>query len=210
MKLGERFDRELPAISGQLYEQYKNFSDRESVLLGMAGKSRVQALIALLRSALFPGMSENFPDSGDSVEVFIAARLRDAGIELRALILAALRGSGECEDDCMARADEVTMEFLGRLPAIRDMLSLDIEAAYNGDPAARGQEEIILAYPGFEAVLVYRLAHELYLLGARRDDRQKFLHRPRHRRRHRRDLHHRRPREDVSGRDAWRAFLRPR
>ena len=165
MKLGERFDRELPAISGQLYEQYKNFSDRESVLLGMAGKSRVQALIALLRSALFPGMSENFPDSGDSVEVFIAARLRDAGIELRALILAALRGSGECEDDCMARADEVTMEFLGRLPAIRDMLSLDIEAAYNGDPAARGQEEIILAYPGFEAVLVYRLAHELYLLG---------------------------------------------
>ena len=165
MKLGERFDKELPQISGKLYAQYQGFSERESVLLGMAGKSRVHALLALLRSALFPGMSENFTDFGDSVEVFIAARLRDAGIELRALILAALRGSGACEEDCARRAEEITMAFLDRLPAIRDMLSLDIEAAYNGDPAARSQEEIILAYPGFEAVLVYRLAHELVLLG---------------------------------------------
>ncbi len=165
MKLGERFDRDLPEISGKLYTQYQSFAERESVLLGMAGKSRVHALIALLRSALFPGMIENFTDFGDSVEVFIAARLRDAGIELRALILAALRGSGACEADCAARAEDVTMEFLHRLPAIRDMLSLDIEAAYNGDPAARSREEIILAYPGFEAVLVYRLAHELVLLG---------------------------------------------
>ena len=45
------------------------------------------------------------------------------------------------------------------------LLGLDIQAAYNGDPAARGQEEIILSYPGFEAVMVYRLAHELYVLG---------------------------------------------
>ena len=49
MKLGEQFDRELPQISGKLYEQYKSFSERESVLLGMAGKSRVHALLALLR-----------------------------------------------------------------------------------------------------------------------------------------------------------------
>lgn len=164
MRLGERFDQELPAVSQQIYQQYRDFADRESTI-GAAGKTRVHELIGLLRSALFPGIYESFPDDGDSVDVFIAARLRDAGIELRSLVYAALRGYGQCSEDCRRRADEISLAFLKKLPEIRMLLGLDIQAAYNGDPAARGQEEIILSYPGFEAVMVYRLAHELYVLG---------------------------------------------
>ena len=58
-----------------------------------------------------------------------------------------------------------TLQFLGKLPEIRDVLSTDTEAAYNGDPAALSKEEVIVAYPFIEAIAVQRLAHELYLNG---------------------------------------------
>ncbi len=56
-------------------------------------------------------------------------------------------------------------EFLSRLPEIRRVLMTDVAAAFERDPAARGHEEILLCYPGIEAVFVYRIAHELLLLG---------------------------------------------
>ena len=164
MRFGERLDQELPEVSTQIYRQYRDFTDREPTI-GAAGKIRVHALVGLLRSVLFPGIYESFPDDADNVDVFIAARLRDAGVELRSLVYAALRGHGQCSEECQCRADEISLAFLKKLPEIRALLGLDIQAAYNGDPAARGQEEIILSYPGFEAVMVYRLAHELYVLG---------------------------------------------
>ncbi len=60
------------------------------------------------------------------------------------------------------RAREVTLQFLERLPAVRAMLGLDVQAAYDGDPAATNCDEIIMAYPGLLAVSVYRFAHELW------------------------------------------------
>jgi serine O-acetyltransferase len=59
-------------------------------------------------------------------------------------------------------ARKVTLEFLGSIPHVREILRTDAEAAYNGDPAALSQEEIIVAYPFMEAIGVQRLAHELF------------------------------------------------
>ena len=59
-------------------------------------------------------------------------------------------------------ARSLTLEFLSSLPRIREILRTDVEAAYNGDPAALSREEIIVAYPFMEAIAVQRLAHELY------------------------------------------------
>ena len=59
-------------------------------------------------------------------------------------------------------AHALTLEFLGRLPHIRELLQTDTEAAYNGDPAALSKDEIIVAYPFVESIAVQRLAHELY------------------------------------------------
>jgi serine O-acetyltransferase len=60
-------------------------------------------------------------------------------------------------------AHETTGELLTRLPHIREMLQTDVEAAYNGDPAALSKEEVIVAYPFVETIAVQRIAHELYL-----------------------------------------------
>ena len=70
-------------------------------------------------------------------------------------------------DDCEAQSDTglaLAAQFLDELPAVRELLATDAEAAYHGDPAARSYAEIILAYPGFFAITVYRLAHVLQRL----------------------------------------------
>ncbi len=67
--------------------------------------------------------------------------------------------------DCAPRARELVQVFLRRLPQIRSLLLLDVQAAYDGDPAATNLDEVILAYPGLLAVSVYRVAHALYDLG---------------------------------------------
>jgi serine O-acetyltransferase len=72
----------------------------------------------------------------------------------------------ECPHDvCQKRAHVVVKELLEKIPEIRSFLSGDIEAAYNGDPAAVSTEEVILSYPCVLAIATYRIAHELYLRG---------------------------------------------
>lgn len=67
--------------------------------------------------------------------------------------------------DFEALAQQKTVEFLKRLPELRKVLETDVEAAFEGDPAAKNYHEIICCYPGLEAVTIYRLAHELLVLG---------------------------------------------
>ncbi len=69
------------------------------------------------------------------------------------------------EDDCEAKAQHITIEFLSKLPPLRSLLEEDAQAAFVGDPAATNYHEIIFCYPGLEAVTIYRIAHELLLLG---------------------------------------------
>ena len=66
--------------------------------------------------------------------------------------------------ECQDRAADVTIAVLRRIPELRRLLAGDVQAAYDGDPAAKDLEEIIFCYPGLRAVTIYRLAHELYVL----------------------------------------------
>ncbi|PKN20858.1 MAG: serine acetyltransferase [Deltaproteobacteria bacterium HGW-Deltaproteobacteria-6] len=63
---------------------------------------------------------------------------------------------------CEPLGHQLTVEFLRQLPQLRSMLAKDIRAAFDGDPAAKGYDEIIFSYPGIWAIMVYRIAHELY------------------------------------------------
>jgi serine O-acetyltransferase len=75
---------------------------------------------------------------------------------------AATRGD-DC-DECDREADEIVLKFLQRLPAVRVLLSDDVQAAFDGDPAAQSTDETIFCYPGLLAITVQRLAHEFYML----------------------------------------------
>lgn len=83
----------------------------------------------------------------------------------------ALRHEQDCQtvvsdaEDFEAMAQQKAVDFLRRLPDVRYLLEQDVESSFLGDPAAKSHHEIIFCYPGLEAVTVYRLAHELLLLG---------------------------------------------
>ena len=75
--------------------------------------------------------------------------------------------AGDSSSRSLPRNDsrEITDALMARMPAVRELLETDLVAAYEGDPAATCREEIITAYPAFEAMSVFRVAHELYALG---------------------------------------------
>ncbi len=70
---------------------------------------------------------------------------------------------GQC-NTCREVAADLALAFLKRIPYLREMLQDDVQALYDGDPAAKSLAEIIFSYPGLEAVTVYRIAHELWNL----------------------------------------------
>ena len=74
------------------------------------------------------------------------------------------QGKGDDCPDCDEQAQNVTNDFLGRIPEIRRLLSLDIHAAFDGDPAAVNFDETIFCYPGIDCIFIHRVAHELWKL----------------------------------------------
>jgi len=127
------------------------------------------AIIDGLRGALFP-MRLGPPDLrqdgedyyvGHTLDTALTALAAQARLELR--YDARRRGHNEAEAD--ASAQLLVREFAAALPAIRVLLDSDVQAAYHGDPAARSVDEVLLCYPGIEAMIHHRLAHVLYGLG---------------------------------------------
>ena len=95
------------------------------------------------------------------------AALLERGLErLEKQLLVAFCFGGTESGDARAAAEKTVSAFAGRLPEIKRLLLNDIEALYEGDPAARSREEVMISYPGFYAISIYRMAHELFVLKA--------------------------------------------
>jgi serine O-acetyltransferase len=128
---------------------------------------RVIAAIALdLLRLLFPGFFDEKLVHSSEVKVETAALLDAVLGKLEDEIRKSLEyhpPDGLAKKDITGEAHNLTAEFLGGLPRLREILQTDVEAAFNGDPAAASKEEIIVSYPFVEAIAVQRLAHELYL-----------------------------------------------
>ena len=75
-----------------------------------------------------------------------------------------MSGDSLSEKEAREKAEQIAVQFLERIPAIRGMLAKDVQAAYDGDPAAFNTDEVIFSYPGVFAITVNRVAHELFLL----------------------------------------------
>lgn len=168
MTLNNWLDRDLPGITAALNQRHQQFMQEERTL-GTAGRERVIQLIKQLRSAMFPGVYEDTPIDEDRTDILISTKLREAAMNLSALVHQVLysecnRAQKETCSGCHGRADYVTQTMLAKLPEIREILDLDIRAAFEGDPAVRNREEILLSYPFIEAITIHRLAHVLYEL----------------------------------------------
>ena len=122
-------------------------------------RRQVVRVIKALQALLFPMcFRREDPDMTDE------QLLEDAMLLLRREVSAAIRFRSEQEQEAEREAGELCGAYIGRLPRIKEMLLKDVEALYEGDPAANSREEVMICYPGFYAISIYRLAHELELL----------------------------------------------
>ncbi len=126
-------------------------------------------LVEDLRSVLFPGYFGTSEINLENMEFHVGATLDNLLRDLRDQVLRGLcfvctATTSDLCSDCENRSSEVTRSFLRRLPEIQRLLSTDVSAAYEGDPAASSPDETVLCYPGILALTNYRLAHELYKL----------------------------------------------
>src|SRR5204863_10117554 len=121
----------------------------------------IEAACAELMSLMFPGFRSEALVSSEDLADTTRIRVRHLHARLKTEICRSL-GKIPPDEATETKAEGVLSEFLKQLPSVRGLLWTDIDAAYEGDPAARSYEEIILAYPALEAVAIYRMAHLLY------------------------------------------------
>ena len=134
---------------------------------------QLEEIVELARAILFPGFYGKSSVNSHTIKYRIGVNVERLHHLLAQQILAGLcfglAGDCECEDSsssiCLESASELASKIVEKLPEMRRTLATDVEAAYNGDPAASSFGEIISCYPVIKALTNYRLAHELHLLG---------------------------------------------
>jgi serine O-acetyltransferase len=131
-------------------------------------KSVIVDIIKKLQHALFPGYFEDTQFRSAAMKYQVCSLLEEIMSLLTEQICFALRCAPQNQNAAQERIDreasQIAVNFISRLPVVKEYLETDIEMTYEGDPAAFSKSEVIISYPGIYAGMVHRLAHELYLL----------------------------------------------
>jgi len=131
----------------------------------LPSKTGIAGITVDLLRLLFPGFFDERTIHSSELKVEMVSLVDSVLERLEDEIYKSLEYAtpdGLSKKDLRPVAHETTLGLLGSLPSVRELLKTDVDAAYNGDPAALSQEEIIVAYPFIEAIAVQRVAHELY------------------------------------------------
>lgn len=165
MAIGLKKKAEVPGIVRELTQTYQ---DPKLMLqhLGdtpLPSEAAIIGILKKLRIVLFPGYFGREHVNPAGVEYYIGELVYEIYEQLSHEIYKAFCQQ-QPQQACEEAAEEVCLRFLRTLPDLRSILVLDVEAAMDGDPAARSFDEIILSYPGLAAITIYRLAHELQRL----------------------------------------------
>jgi serine O-acetyltransferase len=159
---------DINKLTESIIANYQSSSGKETAGSDyLPDKNSVIEVVTAIRKLLFPGYFDDNADYANQMEFYTGGLLIQAEKLLQRQICCALNLDNEKNTDCkinFEKACDLSYIFLGKIPELREILLTDVQAAFDGDPAARNKHEIIFAYPGIFAVSVYRMAHELYLL----------------------------------------------
>lgn len=169
MELEEWMNVKLPDVVENLERRIWsscNLSSEDG--LDLAGRNEIYEILDNILAVLFPGCFSKEKIDRTEVKFFLTDKLRHISFKFGKHIREAFKyrcKKENCENcNCESRAGEALMHMIESLPDIRSTLMEDIQAAFDGDPAAQYLDEIILSYPCVEAVATYRIAHLLYEL----------------------------------------------
>lgn len=128
-------------------------------------KDVIEGIINSVKKLLFPGYFETKRLKSEFIRYYVGELIEEIKYNLeRQMIYAYSFTNGEDMKKAEKLAKEKTESFLVKIPGIREYLNTDVYATYEGDPAAYSYDEIIYSYPGIYAIMIYRVAHELYNL----------------------------------------------
>ena len=153
-------------------ESLNNLCHRQRDGYPLPSGKTLQEIIDLSRAILIPGYYGKASVNIQTIQYYIGVNVERLQRLLEDQILAGLRFCEDCEttlseleaDEQKKMARDLSFKLVKKLPEIREKLSTDVLAAYNGDPASESRAEIIACYPIIKALANYRIAHELYLL----------------------------------------------
>ena len=166
----EILDRPLNSLVEGILDSYEKYP----LIRNIDSTNRINRAIVLeilenIRKIIFPGYFETRNLKQNSLSYHVGEILEDIDYNLTKQTARALQHREEnppaSPEAALEEAASLVNQFLARIPAVREVLMTDVQAGYDGDPAAYNTDEIILSYPGLYAIFVNRLAHELFLLG---------------------------------------------
>ncbi len=166
---------DLSSLADRIVESYHDLETIEHLdQTPLPNFEVVTGIVSDLKELIFPGYHRFRDFHWNNVQSHVGEMLNGLYDRLREQITCALRYEGRNRghaavgiwnsDDADQRAREKSLAFLQYLPELRVIIATDVEAAFEGDPAAHGHDEIIFCYPGLEAITTYRLAHCLHSL----------------------------------------------
>lgn len=169
-----RLKEQLPALTDQIVDTYNEIQAIHH--LGhcpLPRYDKVLSAIEDLMDIIYPGFRRREGLHMGNITYHVGDLIDSLHDKLTTQIARALRHrdtrgrhATSCQEgiDYEALGQSLTIAFLEKIPELRRVLATDVQAAYDGDPACTSSDEVIFCYPGLEAITVYRLAHELYLL----------------------------------------------
>jgi serine O-acetyltransferase len=168
MKKSKLTNKKIQNLVGKITQTYKddtgiNFIDASNLPV----RDKILEILGLLMEVLFPGYTGRRTVTKANINYVIIDILYHVYTELSEQIERAYRYRCRMEKcdtgDCRRMAQDAVQYLLTQLPKIRQTLKGDVAAAFDGDPAAKSYEEIVLSYPCIIAIATYRIAHELYI-----------------------------------------------
>lgn len=167
--MANTIEHEIKGIVEELLEDYRNDRAIDKIhLFHQPDKDAIIEIMHKLLKIIYPGYFRDKSYKIYSTDNHLSMLIEDVIYNLNKQIVIALEYSPEFKDrdkeEIAAEAQEISIAFFKKIPLIREYLETDLQAAYDGDPAAYYKDEIILSYPGLFATTVNRIAHELFLL----------------------------------------------
>ena len=168
--MAENIQQRINALTDALMADYQGGRTIDEIkMFEYPDKEIVIDILEKIKIVVYPGYYKNSNYRTYTVRNNIAILLEDIIYNLIKQTSIVLRYSPVYEDSdsgaIAQAAQRITFEFLEKIPKIREYIDTDIQAAFDGDPAAYNKDEIICTYPGLYAIFSYRIAHELFLLG---------------------------------------------
>ena len=158
-------EQQIEGIVDGILEDYRHGRDIDKLdPFQHPDKGVVIDMIGKLLRIVYPGFYRDRSYRMYNAKHNLSMLIEDVMYNLNKQIAIVLRTTME-ENQAQEQAQQLSLEFFRAIPAVRAVAQTDVEAFYNGDPAAFSMEEIIFCYPGLFAITVYRLAHVLYSLG---------------------------------------------